>query len=77
MSGKREFLHNKFSFTRNLSKFNNKITVGSRSYPYSSIWTSEDLKKQKEFQDFFLSPFNRNGYKIKTIIEDSKKINSK
>jgi len=45
------FLHNNFSFARNLGEFFNKVTVGYRSYPQSGIWTSKDLMAQKEFQN--------------------------
>lgn len=63
------FLHNEFAFTRPLGQFNNKITVGSRSYPYSAIWTPEDLMKQEEFRKFFQSSFNSDGYTIKTVLK--------
>ena len=62
------FLHNDFSFARNLGKFYNKITVGYRSYPSSGIWAPKDLMAQEEFRQFFQSPFNRGGYTIKTKI---------
>lgn len=63
------FLHNNFSFARNLGEFFNKITVGHRSYPHSGIWTPIDLMEQQEFKQFFRSPFNRGGYTIKTEIK--------
>ena len=62
------FLHQEFSFTRPLNQFNNKITVGYRSHPYSSVWTPQDLMKQEEFRQFFQSPFNKGGYTIKTAL---------
>ena len=62
------FLHNDFSFARNLSEFYNKITVGHRSYPPSGIWTPKELIAQEEFRQFFQSPFNKGGYTIKTKI---------
>jgi hypothetical protein len=62
------FLHNSFPFARNLGQFYNKITVGHRSYPQSGIWTPNDLMAQKEFRQFFQSPFNKGGYTIKTKI---------
>lgn len=62
------FLHNKFSFTRNLNQFNNKITIGNRSHPASAIWTPQDLMKQEEFRHFFQSAFNREGYTIQTAL---------
>ncbi len=63
------FLHNNFSFSRNLGQHYNKITVGCRSYPPSCIWTPADLMEQAEFREFFQSPFNRGGYRIKTAIK--------
>jgi hypothetical protein len=62
------FLHNNFSFVRNIGQFFNKITVGNRSYPESGIWTPKDLMAQEEFRRFFYSPFNKRGYAIKTNI---------
>jgi hypothetical protein len=62
------FLHNEFSFARNMGQFYNKITVGHRSYPQSGIWTPKDLMDQEEFKHFFQSPFNKSGYTIKTIL---------
>ncbi len=59
------FLHNNFSFARNLGEFHNKLTVGHRSYPKSGIWTPEELIEQQEFKSFFQSPFNKGGYTIK------------
>ena len=64
------FLHNNFSFARNLGEFHNKITVGHRSYPQSGIWTPEDLIEQQEFKQFFQSLFNKGGYTIKTAINN-------
>ena len=62
------FLHNSFSFTRNLGEFFNKLTVGHRSYPPSDIWTPKDLMAKKEFIQFFKSPLNRGGYTFKTTV---------
>jgi hypothetical protein len=52
------FLHNKFSFTRTLNQFNNKISVGNRSNHHSAIWTPQELIIQEDFNQFFQSPFN-------------------
>lgn len=62
------FLHNKFTFTRNLNQFNNKITIGNRSHSASAIWTPQDLMKQEEFRHFFQSAFNKGGYSIQTTL---------
>jgi hypothetical protein len=60
------FLHHELPFARNLSPYNNKITVGNRSLPEAGIWTPEDLMQQDAFRTFFLSKFNRGGYELKT-----------
>jgi hypothetical protein len=68
------FLHNSFSFSRNLGQFFNKITVGYKSYPQSCIWTPKDLMAQEEFRQFFQSPFNKGRYTIKTKISYRKQM---
>ena len=61
------FLHHDLPFTRNLSPYNNKITVGNRSLPEAGIWTPENLIQQDSFRIFFLSKFNKGGYELKNI----------
>jgi hypothetical protein len=64
------YLHNSLPFARKMGDFNNKITIGSRSYPESGIWTADELMQQPEFRKFFGAPFNRSGYRLQTKIPE-------
>jgi hypothetical protein len=63
------FLHNSFPFARQLSEFNNKVAVGSRSNAASGIWTPDELIQVPEFKAFFQTPFNRRGATLQTKIQ--------
>jgi len=63
------FLHHDLSFARKLSSFNNKVTVGNKSVPDAGIWKAADLMQQDKFQTFFLSKFNRPGYRLRTVVK--------
>ncbi len=58
------FLHNDLSFTRNLSLFNNKLTISSHSesYPTFGVWNLKELEALSEYKDFIAKSINKPGY---------------
>lgn len=58
------FLHNKFSFTKEYSEFNNRIALSSssKSFPAYGIWSIDTLKEEPDYLMFKSSPLNKPGY---------------
>ena len=67
------YLHNPLQFARPVAEYCYKITVGSKSAPKAAIWTPEDLVVQEGFEEFYLAPFNRDGYALKANLSKLQK----
>ena len=58
----------RIGFTRALGPFYSKMALSSGSTNYIGMGKSEELKKQKQFLEYFLAPLNKEGYITKTDV---------